>query len=287
MADAMDTLRRARPRTESLRRHSRQPEGPVRYRRRADAGRLARAGRCTAGHRARGRRAAHACRRFRADGPHQHDRVRLLRPRHQSALRHAVLAVGSRGTARIPGGSSSGTAVSVSDGMAIAGLGTDTGGSCRIPAAFCGIVGYKPTATSGADHRGAAAGAEPRFSGAARAECRLLRGDRCGAGGRSRQRSPVPASLNGLRLAVPTNVVLDGMDAAVSAAFDRALAALSRAGAHIVACAFPGVRRGACGECQGWLRRIRGVCLAPRAARGEGRRATIRVSACVSNAASG
>src|SRR5579871_1377089 len=50
-----------------------------------------------------------------------------------------------RASKRIPGGSSSGTAVSVSDSMAIAGLGTDTGGSCRIPAAFCGIVGYKPT----------------------------------------------------------------------------------------------------------------------------------------------
>jgi len=50
-------------------------------------------------------------------------------------------------TGRIPGGSSSGGAVSVSDGMAAATIGTDTGGSCRIPAAFCGIVGYKPTAS--------------------------------------------------------------------------------------------------------------------------------------------
>src|SRR5439155_2520495 len=47
---------------------------------------------------------------------------------------------------RIPGGSSSGAAVSVSDGMALGALGTDTGGSCRIPAALCGVVGFKPTA---------------------------------------------------------------------------------------------------------------------------------------------
>src|SRR5215475_5871155 len=51
-----------------------------------------------------------------------------------------------RKAARIPGGSSSGAAVSVTDGMAFCGLGTDTGGSCRIPAALCGIVGFKPTA---------------------------------------------------------------------------------------------------------------------------------------------
>ena len=52
-----------------------------------------------------------------------------------------------RSSARIPGGSSSGAAVSISDGMALGALGTDTGGSCRIPAAFCGIVGFKPTAS--------------------------------------------------------------------------------------------------------------------------------------------
>src|ERR1700722_8685939 len=57
---------------------------------------------------------------------------------------------------RVPGGSSSGAAVSVADRMAVAALGTDTGGSVRIPAAVCGIVGFQPTAA-----RGAVAGALP------------------------------------------------------------------------------------------------------------------------------
>jgi aspartyl-tRNA(Asn)/glutamyl-tRNA(Gln) amidotransferase subunit A len=51
-----------------------------------------------------------------------------------------------RAAGRIPGGSSSGAAVSVTDGMAVAAIGTDTGGSVRIPSAFCGLTGFKPTA---------------------------------------------------------------------------------------------------------------------------------------------
>src|SRR5437899_12817822 len=50
----------------------------------------------------------------------------------------------NRSAGHVPGGSSSGAAVSIADGMAFGALGTDTGGSCRIPAAYNGIVGYKP-----------------------------------------------------------------------------------------------------------------------------------------------
>ena len=51
-----------------------------------------------------------------------------------------------RASGRIPGGSSSGAAVSVTDSMAVAAVGTDTGGSVRIPSALCGLTGFKPTA---------------------------------------------------------------------------------------------------------------------------------------------
>jgi aspartyl-tRNA(Asn)/glutamyl-tRNA(Gln) amidotransferase subunit A len=137
-----------------------------------------------------------------------------------------------RASRRIPGGSSSGTAVAVADGMVAAGLGTDTGGSCRIPAAFCGIVGYKPTARripiSGVlplapslDSIGPLA---PSVACCAEIDA-ILAGDTPAA--------PVPARLDGLRLATPENMVLDGMDEIVGAAFDRALSRLSAAGARI------------------------------------------------------
>jgi aspartyl-tRNA(Asn)/glutamyl-tRNA(Gln) amidotransferase subunit A len=143
-----------------------------------------------------------------------------------------------RAAGRIPGGSSSGTAVSVSDGMAIAGLGTDTGGSCRIPAAFCGIVGYKPTA-----RRVPITGVLPLAPSLdsvgplapSVACCAVI--DAVLAG--EAPALPVAASLNALRLAIPTNVVLDGIDVTVSSAFDRALAALSQSGARISHISFP------------------------------------------------
>jgi aspartyl-tRNA(Asn)/glutamyl-tRNA(Gln) amidotransferase subunit A len=138
-----------------------------------------------------------------------------------------------RQAARIPGGSSSGAAISVTDGMAVAGLGTDTGGSCRIPAALCGIVGFKPTA-----HRVPTRGAFPLSTSldsigplAATVECCAVI-DAVLAGEPSVEL--LPCSLEGLRLAVPQTMVLDNMEPAVADALGRALAALRKAGARLV-----------------------------------------------------
>jgi aspartyl-tRNA(Asn)/glutamyl-tRNA(Gln) amidotransferase subunit A len=142
-----------------------------------------------------------------------------------------------RASARIPGGSSSGAAVSVADDMALAALGTDTGGSCRIPAALCGVVGYKPTArrvpidgvlplAPSLDSVGPLA---PSV-----ACCRVV--DAFLAGGAPEPRPPM--TLAGLRLALPTNVMLDGMDSHVAAAFERAVSRLSGAGASVTETAF-------------------------------------------------
>ena len=143
-----------------------------------------------------------------------------------------------RATGRIPGGSSSGAAVSVTDGMAAAALGTDTGGSVRIPAAFCGLTGFKPTA-----RRVSRQGAVPLSTSLDSvgpiaptvACCAMLDAILSGSGADV----PASASLEGLRLAVPTTLALDAMDATVAAAFKAALARLSQAGVRISEIAVP------------------------------------------------
>lgn len=140
-----------------------------------------------------------------------------------------------RATGRLPGGSSSGAGVAVADGMGFAGLGTDTGGSCRIPAALCGVVGWKPTAK-----RVTIAGIlplAPSLDSAgplARsvADCAIVDGFMAGE---ENPAPPAPLSVKGLRLGLPRGTYLtDGMDATVGAVFSRTLTRLSAAGAHIV-----------------------------------------------------
>src|SRR5260370_23140430 len=137
-----------------------------------------------------------------------------------------------RGVGHVPGGSSSGAAVSVVDGMAHGALGTDTGGSCRIPAAYNGILGFKPT-----QRRIPLEGGVPlsvkldSFGPLARSVgCRAVL-DAVLAN------EPVvplpPRPIKGMRLAVPTTVALDELEDEVARTFDRALDRLSPEGALI------------------------------------------------------
>jgi aspartyl-tRNA(Asn)/glutamyl-tRNA(Gln) amidotransferase subunit A len=138
----------------------------------------------------------------------------------------------NRSVGHVPGGSSSGAAVSIADGMAFGALGTDTGGSCRIPAAFNGIVGYKPTQA-----RIPLDGGVP-LSFSLDSYGPLANSVACCAAldavlADEKVEPLTPRSVKGMRLAVPTTVVLDDLDDAVAKTFERALAALSRAGALI------------------------------------------------------
>jgi len=143
-----------------------------------------------------------------------------------------------RGVGHVPGGSSSGAAVSVADGMAHGALGTDTGGSCRIPAAYNGIVGFKPT-----QRRVPLEGGVPlsfmldSFGPIARSVgcCAVL--DAVLA---DQAIVPVqPRPIRGMRLAVPTTIALDELEDSVARSFDRALQILSREGALIERIAVP------------------------------------------------
>jgi len=137
-----------------------------------------------------------------------------------------------RKVGHVPGGSSSGAAVSIADRMAYGALGTDTGGSCRIPAAYNGIVGYKPTQS-----RIPLDGGVP-LSFTLDSYGPLANSVQCCAtldAVLADDPLPIvqPRPIKGLRLAVPMTVAMDELDDAVAKTFERALERLSRAGALI------------------------------------------------------
>ena len=133
---------------------------------------------------------------------------------------------------RIPGGSSSGAAVSICDEMAVAAIGTDTGGSVRIPAAFCGLTGFKPTQA-----RVPLDGVLPLSKsldsvgplGRSVNCCRMLDAVMSGQPYDPSQ----PVNLRGLRIAVPTTRVFDDVEPHVARTFDAAIAAIADAGVQI------------------------------------------------------
>jgi aspartyl-tRNA(Asn)/glutamyl-tRNA(Gln) amidotransferase subunit A len=139
-----------------------------------------------------------------------------------------------RSVRRIPGGSSSGAAISVTDGMSLGAIGSDTGGSCRIPAALTGIVGFKPTAK-----RVPRSGIVPLSTtldsigclGVSVSCCAIL--DSVLSSSDSEPEDVDSSDISSLSFAVPQTIVLEELDPDVAAAFDRAISRLSRAGARI------------------------------------------------------
>lgn len=140
---------------------------------------------------------------------------------------------------RIPGGSSSGAAVSVARGQALAAIGTDTGGSLRIPAAFCGLVGFKPSS-----QRVSLDGALPlsrtldsvgpiahSVADCARLDTVLI--------GEPDDIEFAPDKVAGLRLGIPDRYMLRDMDETVSRAFTRSIDALKWAGAYVTIVELP------------------------------------------------
>jgi aspartyl-tRNA(Asn)/glutamyl-tRNA(Gln) amidotransferase subunit A len=133
---------------------------------------------------------------------------------------------------RVPGGSSSGAAVAAADGMCEIAIGTDTGGSCRIPGALCGIVGYKPSR-----QRIPTDGAFPlsysidSIGPIARSVEACARADAVMANETYTALEPV--TLAGIRIGVVQGYPLENLDETVHERFSDAIARLNKAGARI------------------------------------------------------
>jgi aspartyl-tRNA(Asn)/glutamyl-tRNA(Gln) amidotransferase subunit A len=153
---------------------------------------------------------------------------------------------------RIPGGSSGGSAVAVAAGLAPAATGTDTGGSIRQPASFCGITGIKPT-YGRASRYGMIAYASSLDQAGPMArtaeDCALLLSAMCGPDpDRDSTSLDLPAedftrslddSIEGLRIGVPKEFLAEGVSADVRAAIESALAQYEKLGARRVEISLP------------------------------------------------
>jgi len=145
-------------------------------------------------------------------------------------------------TPRAPGGSSSGAAVSVARGMAAIAIGTDTGGSCRIPASFCGLTGFKPTAKR-VPMKGTFP-LSPSFDsigpiGRTVACCALT--DAILSGGSADL--PTPREVSSIRLAMLDNYVNQDLSGLAARAYHDTLSTLEKAGVKIVAITLPELDR--------------------------------------------
>jgi aspartyl-tRNA(Asn)/glutamyl-tRNA(Gln) amidotransferase subunit A len=150
------------------------------------------------------------------------------------------LAPYDRKSRRIPGGSSSGAAVSVADGLCPLGIGTDTGGSCRIPASFCGVVGYKPS-TGRVPKEGVyplsftldSIGSMGRSVRCVAAADAIMADDWDGRIGER--------PISRIRLGFPKSYEKSETESQVAKTFERALTDLRRAGVQVVDIEFPSI----------------------------------------------
>lgn len=148
---------------------------------------------------------------------------------------------------RVPGGSSGGSAAAVAANIALAALGTDTGGSIRQPAAHCGLVGMKPTygavSRSGLIALGSSldqAGPLTKSVADAKALFDVMRGkDPLDATSIDETTYPAREAGNTLRIGVPNHLLADGVDPDVRAHFDATLERLKNEGHEIVEVSLP------------------------------------------------
>ncbi|MDA5193720.1 amidase family protein [Govanella unica] len=151
----------------------------------------------------------------------------------RSNNRHYGSARNPYGADHMPGGSSSGTAIAVSARMAPLGIGTDTGGSCRIPAALCGCVGFRPTLDR-YDARGIVPLSSTRDTPGplARSVADIILMDEICA---VKKTSPVVArSLKGVRLGVPRGYFYEDLHPATAKICAEALEQMREAGAVLI-----------------------------------------------------
>lgn len=153
---------------------------------------------------------------------------------------------------RIPGGSSGGSAVAVATGMSEISLGTDTGGSVRIPAAVCGVTGLRPTLGRVSNRGVRPVSTSFDTVGPMARDVRLVAdvmatldefddADPTSAPGeRTDVKSRLEHDLNGMRIGVPGNFFFDGIDPGVRAIVNDAIAALVRMGAATSTVHVPG-----------------------------------------------
>lgn len=153
------------------------------------------------------------------------------------------LSIWDRQTGRLPGGSSSGSAVSVAEGIVVASLGSDTAGSCRVPAAFNGVVGVKPSygrmSLNGIYPLSPTSDAPGPIAQDVDS-CYIL--DQLMAGKLSSTDSLPVLSVrepHTLKFVVPEAGVLDDLDSEVQSAFDLAVDALRQTGVQIVTVKMP------------------------------------------------